>query len=104
MELLLKLPTMPPTVVLLTLTWIVSFRRNPSLMDGGNSRAWSGVVVILPRTRKDDYQVSRRSSEVWLTTMSMMSFIPRSWMAASSVSNRSIDPNVGPMSWYSLMS
>jgi hypothetical protein len=48
MELLLKLPTMPPTVVLLTLTWIVSFRRNPSLMDGGNSRAWSGVVVILP--------------------------------------------------------
>ena len=31
MELMLKLPTMPPTVVLLTLTWIVSFRRNSLL-------------------------------------------------------------------------
>jgi hypothetical protein len=61
MELMLELPTMLPTVVLLTLTWIVSFHRNPSLKDGGNNRAWSGVVVVLPCKRKDSFQVSRRS-------------------------------------------
>jgi hypothetical protein len=61
MELMLKLPTMLPTVVLLSLNWIVSFHRNPSLKDGGNNRAWSGVVVLHPSTRKDGFQVSRRS-------------------------------------------
>ena len=55
---MLNLPTMPPTVVLLTLTKIVSSRRNPSLKDGGNNRAWSGVVVVLPCTRKDGFKCS----------------------------------------------
>ena len=39
------------------------------------------------------------SSEVWLTTRSMTSFIPRAWTPASSASNCSSVPNTGSMSW-----
>src|SRR5215210_6076468 len=39
------------------------------------------------------------SSEVWLTTRSITSFIPRSWSAASSSCNCSCEPYVGSISW-----
>ena len=38
-------------------------------------------------------------AEVWLTTRSMTSFIPRSWMAASRRSKSSSVPNTGSTSW-----
>ena len=38
------------------------------------------------------------SSEVWLTTRSRISFMPRSWTAASSASKSASVPNVGSMS------
>ena len=38
-------------------------------------------------------------AEVWLTTRSITSFIPRAWMAASRRSKSSSEPNVGSMPW-----
>ncbi len=39
------------------------------------------------------------SSEVWLTTRSMTSFMPRSWIAARRASKSASVPNTGSMSW-----
>ena len=44
------------------------------------------------------------SEEVWLTTRSITSFMPRSWTAASSASKSSSVPKAGSTSWYSAMS
>jgi hypothetical protein len=44
MELMLRLPTITLTVVLLTLTWIVSFRRNSLLRSGGMNRRGATLV------------------------------------------------------------
>jgi hypothetical protein len=43
MELMLRLPTITLTVVLLTLTWIVSFRRNSLLRSGGKDQLGEGI-------------------------------------------------------------
>ena len=37
--------------------------------------------------------------EVWLTTRSITSFIPRAWISPSSRSNSASVPNTGSMSW-----
>ena len=39
------------------------------------------------------------SSEVWLTTRSITSFMPRAWTPASSASKSASVPNTGSMSW-----
>ena len=44
------------------------------------------------------------SSDVWLTTRSMISRMPRAWTASSSASKSASVPKTGSMSRYSLMS
>ena len=39
------------------------------------------------------------SSEVWLTTRSITSFIPRAWTASVSSSTSASVPNIGSIAW-----